>query len=621
MPTDHPVDVITDLPAFLGKVQDWLGQYFFTLFEDERVAIGLSLAILVAGATVLCIVLSKVIPARLAVAKLIRAVEGSEDKEAFAADFPKIGEVMASVRYVKHGWAEFVETLVFPTEDDARKVIKNTARPSDYLNLGAAEHAGLHLRFFQSVPNYFVGIGLLLTFVGLAAALFFATEGLNQQDPAVARQGLEKLLGAATFKFLTSIAGICSSIVIAFTYRFASSGLEKKFDILCDRLEERLEAITPESIAYDQFRELKKQSIQLERFNTDLAFSIATELDKLLNQTLRANIAQVIEPVAKTLDKMSGRFGEMNQEALKRMLDDFQRQLQGAAGTELVNLAASLKVAAETLQDLAESMERSQQGIKDTLEVAGRSLRETAAAMRASVEGGTRDSMKLLTESIERVSSQLTNAMTAAGSSLSAELSSVGSKAAAAFTPATSAVNGLVSNIEALQEVLKQQTVSLEQLHVQLIELVGATSKAAEDLRSAGEPSHEAARKMAAATDALGKVSESIARSGSGIEDLVQKLAENRVELLKEWERYAGRFEGVDRELARTFETFEAGAQQYHSSVREFFTSIDSELQTALSSLGGGVEALNDNVLELSEVMDAHVKALREIRRNVEVTE
>src|SRR5690606_11902923 len=73
--TDHPVDVITDLPAFLGKVQDWLGQYFFTLFEDERVAIGLSLAILVAGATVLCIVLSKVILARLAVAKLIRAVE------------------------------------------------------------------------------------------------------------------------------------------------------------------------------------------------------------------------------------------------------------------------------------------------------------------------------------------------------------------------------------------------------------------------------------------------------------------------------------------------------------------------------------------------------------------
>jgi ABC-type transporter Mla subunit MlaD len=479
----------------------------------------------------------------------------------------------------------------------------------------------LHLRFFQAVPNYFVGTGLILTFVGLAAALFFATQGLNQADPALARQGLEKMLGAATFKFLTSIAGIVSSICIAFTYRFVSSGLEKKFDILCDRLESRLEAVTPESIAYDQYRELKKQSAQLERFNTDLAFSIATELDKLLNETLRANIAQVIEPIAKTLDTMSGRFGEMNQDALQRMLGDFRQQLQGAAGTELTNLAATLGAAVGPLRQLAETVDQSQQQIKGTLDAAAKSLRETAAAMRASIEGGARDSMNLLTESIGRISTHLTSALSVATSQMSTQLTDAGERAAMAVVPATNAVSGIVQNIELLQGALDKQTQGLTQLQTQLLELVGSTSKAAEDMRAAGEPSQEAARRMLTVTDALGKASESVARSHIGINDLVQRFAKNREDLLKEWERYATRFEGVDRDLANTFQKFEDGARQYQSSVREFFLSMDKELQTALSSLGGGIEVLGDNVEELGEVMDTHVKALRQMRGNLEVTE
>jgi hypothetical protein len=79
---------------------------------------------------------------------------------------------------------------------------------------------GLNFPVWQALPNYFVGVGLLFTFFGLVAALQFAS-GAVAADIDEAQGALRNLLAAATFKFMTSICGLFSSIVFSVVYHRA----------------------------------------------------------------------------------------------------------------------------------------------------------------------------------------------------------------------------------------------------------------------------------------------------------------------------------------------------------------------------------------------------------------
>lgn len=592
-------DATATLGAFLEAIYEFLGKSFFPIFQDERVAIGLSLVIIVSAAVVISwLKLRKEYPTRATIARLRRTVLASADGREFLRNFDGVSEAMKTVPIVRHSWGEFVETLIFP-ESPEQLVIRNTARPSVYLNLAAAEHVGLNLRFFQAVPNYFVGVGLILTFIGLVAALFFATESIASGNEADVLSGIQNLLAAASFKFLTSIAGILSSILIAVTYRTTAGNLETSFESLCQALEARLQLATPESIAFDQYKELQKQTNQLERFNTDLAFSIATELNKVLNETLRANLASVMAPVAETLKGMAGRFGEMNQDAIQRMLGEFQKSLSGAAGSELSQLAAGLGAAVVPLKALGETLAQQQDQMREMLANASKSLTDSATAMRDSIQGGTKESMAHMTESIRHLSTHLGSTLGEAGLNLGKQLTDAGQAAAGALAPVATSIAELGTVADALAKSLREQLQQQELLQGELRSVVDATTKAAQDLRGAGEPARQAATRMEAAASQLASVGQVVAQSHQSLQVLVASL-----------ERNGQRFEGLDKALANTFDTFEKGARGYHEAVREFVLKVDEELKNALSTLGGGIEGLDNTVEELADVMDRHTKAV-----------
>jgi hypothetical protein len=98
-------------------------------------------------------------------------------------------------------------------------------RPSAYLTLASLERSGLRLGLMQALPNYFVGLGLVMTFLGLIAGLWFASQGMRTADMIEARAALVHLLNSATFKFLTSVAGITMSLVVSLAFRIAVQSL------------------------------------------------------------------------------------------------------------------------------------------------------------------------------------------------------------------------------------------------------------------------------------------------------------------------------------------------------------------------------------------------------------
>src|SRR3546814_10554220 len=112
---------------------------------------------------------------------------------------------------LRRTWEEFRETIVDPSAD----VLQNSARPEHFfVNLGDS-HRGLNW-----FANIFIAIGLLITFLGIIAAL--STLDFSGGVDAM-QERLNELMKVAGAKFWASVGGIVASIVLrSYAYRFRS---------------------------------------------------------------------------------------------------------------------------------------------------------------------------------------------------------------------------------------------------------------------------------------------------------------------------------------------------------------------------------------------------------------
>ena len=99
-------------------------------------------------------------------------------------------------------WGEYHETMVHP-EPGSDDVVRNSLRPNAFFD---AEDLGFDGGWWRILPGLFVSVGLLLTFLGLIAALT-AIGGAEITDDS-----LRELLNAASAKFIMSLTGLACSI-------------------------------------------------------------------------------------------------------------------------------------------------------------------------------------------------------------------------------------------------------------------------------------------------------------------------------------------------------------------------------------------------------------------------
>jgi hypothetical protein len=76
-----------------------------------------------------------------------------------------------------------------------------------------------------ALPGYFTSLGLIFTFMGLVAALYFAAAGFRSGNVEDARSSIMQLLNASSFKFLTSVSALGSALLISIIHRYAQSRL------------------------------------------------------------------------------------------------------------------------------------------------------------------------------------------------------------------------------------------------------------------------------------------------------------------------------------------------------------------------------------------------------------
>ena len=281
------------------------------LFRSETMAPNLSALMVVVAAALLIdfgFRRRRIGPACAALDQGIAFLKQCRSPSAFYDRIDRFDALMMGVPFLAHGWSEFIEACLF-TRREGKVNIEVSIRPGVFISLDEAEHAGLRIRWFHHLSGIFVGLGLLLTFIGLVAALYFSSTAINividgthglpaaEQTKAI-QKALAQLLNTATFKFLTSIAGLGCSLVLAHFQRKWTARLEHKFQELCRELERCTIIVTPEQLANRQHHELSTQSELLRELPLQLGPELGRALEQALTTALPGVLEQALAPLA-----------------------------------------------------------------------------------------------------------------------------------------------------------------------------------------------------------------------------------------------------------------------------------------------------------------------------------
>ena len=127
--------------------------------------------------------------------------------------------------------------------------------------------------------NLFVAIGLILTFLGVVAALSEATQALgSSNDPTVMQGALSGLLTITATKFWTSIAGVFASVLMRIFERRWTQRIERMLEDLCRVIDQRVMPVTPGIIAGEQLAEIRLQTKLLTEMRDALTGGVRHDL-------------------------------------------------------------------------------------------------------------------------------------------------------------------------------------------------------------------------------------------------------------------------------------------------------------------------------------------------------
>jgi hypothetical protein len=244
----------------------------------------------------------------------IGLIEAGEGPSGFKRRFQAIYKGLAENPVVGEVWRAYASTIApAPGADDA---LGYSRRPNENFNDGLLAVAGVNLRLYHAVPNLLVGSGLLFTFLGLVAALYFASRGIAAAQIAEAQHALRELLAAATFKFVTSIAGLGSSLFFSWREKALLYRAQRRLARLCAALEERMVPVTSESLAMNQLGELKAQHAELRKLSRNLILRVPEEIEARLADEL----ANAVVPLRKAIAAASVRLEHLDEWVMEALV-------------------------------------------------------------------------------------------------------------------------------------------------------------------------------------------------------------------------------------------------------------------------------------------------------------
>lgn len=569
---------------------------YIDLFKDEGIGGVLFLSILLLSLIILVWTIwwvwrstSEIKRSRTIVARAKGATEG-ERQAAFALRYAEIHTGLGALPRIGACWREFSETLERPDPDvpegvpNHSTVVRNERRPQEYFTLS---NAGMSATVLRSWPGILVGIGLVLTFVGLIAALGTAADSLaGQVEQSEMVNALRDLLRTAGAKFYASATALACSIVLGLIQRSCLKHLAGQMHALNDALEERLQFDPMASTSRHQLAAIEAQRDQMRQLASDIGMTVGEtvreamgasngelvdglnavvgKLDVLANET-GAGVSQKVgekldQALSETLDKMEATLRDVqgSLRALPEEIGEAVGALKGASGEMARQLHDS---AASSVQIASEALE---QTISQAGQAAANDLRNIAEPLGEAV-GGLRDASAALGREMMQFADRAETLGTAIGEGAAQHGTLVESLTVAAATHQGIARDNraLASRIEEVASVLAGSG-----------EGINAGSKA---LSRAVEETRERAVAM--------REEEREAR-----ESFQAILERSRDDL----ERHMQRYEGLDEQFTTVFTQFQEAIANQQRDLARHVGEIDLRFANAVGALDGQIDALRD---------------------------
>lgn len=552
-------------------------------------------------------------------------------REGFAKQFNDVHSAMMQGKHreitpLKRTWEEYRETII----DESAEVLQNTARPEYFFLPLADKHKGLN--WFS---NIFIALGLLITFLGIIAALSTLdfSGGVEQMQAR-----LNELMKVAGAKFWASVGGIVASILLrALDYRF-SKHTEDAVSMLCDKLEHGMVYLPPQRIANEQLHHLKEQTPALKVFSEQIATAIGDTMEKQMTPMI-SHLGQIQDGI----NKISGGGGEAIQQAIS-----------DNAGAEMTNLAEAIGSMTNSMAMMAEKMEK-QSGeadrqieeavrrfgqaseemrtvfgelnqnfsavadrLREDSEEASQQTRERLATlldtfgqsldgMKAGIEKSTKEMGKasaLVAQDAARVGQ---DALKESFASFANQFNQAGKPLVESMEKAQGAISRSADGLNSSQMAIGDHARSIEGIAKKSDDLVMTFGAVANDFQRAAAPVHQSAEAIEKSVQSLEKTIESEAKlAGSArgeIQEMAVSLKDTAVAAEQAWSDYRTRFTEVDKSLGEALNLLTDASSSHAQNLNDRVGQIDAALGDGVAQLAGAFEpltTLRDTVEELA---------------------
>ena len=353
-------------------------------------------------------IVRKARPLKTKLTTLTSKLRGMDGPRAFTEAFEEYNEEANAT--IGLPWREFVDTLVIPDTDDGNGIIQNTADGSKYLNDNTIIFPELSLKTYQAVPNRLTGMGILATFLGLAAGVHAASLGLTSDDPGEITSALQNLLSGAGLAFTTSIVGIGCSLAFSTWETWYTRKLHVALDEWIGAIEHHVKRITPESIAIGQLKAARETADSVTAFNDQLAF----KLDEALSKNVTNQLVPELRNLAEKIDALRTDRATDAKSVIDETLQQLVKEIRGRSQAEMDGLANTIGALNETL---AESLSRSQQRdaeIDGMMTNVVRTIEETLKASTQQMSAGMRTVLDDIAQRLQGIGERETQRMTEA---------------------------------------------------------------------------------------------------------------------------------------------------------------------------------------------------------------
>lgn len=521
-----------------------------------------------------------------------------ENASQFWIQIDDISRKITARRALAGPWKEFRKTLLVPpTRATAETRVLSTRSADEFFHEDAILGSTINTRLIAAVPSYLTGAGIFGTFVGLVAGIYLATSGL-QGPPEEVHQALTRLLMGASVAFMTSIAGLGTSILFSWRERLLHRDLLVRLGAFNKRLDVFLTLITPESLLQDALGVARDQ-LDLQRQTRDDVRSLAAAAASLVEASTEqsASSASSRAEMAAMREQLTS-IRESAQEQLTATREVLHEQRRELAALERLNSDMALAFS-DSLATVA----------SDQLLPAIRELR----ALLEQIRDRTKESDSAL---IHGVVDRFTDAISGAAGN---EIQKLGET----LRNVDGALSGHLSDLTHAHADVTERLVAAAS------NLTTATSRATEELTLASKETHDAMRVLAPLLRQAGEVSAGLAQRldaatplhqaligiASEVTDAADRIATSNEFVADKWSEYSVRFENIDSGLARTFSELDEGLRQYQEEVARAMAELSSGVERISGTFAGAIGEFESSTEDLQHVLESIDRQVKDLLR------